>query len=77
MSKVAGSVLAAAALLVAAPPVFAQSAPPLPDGPGKETAATYCSSCHTLQSRVGAGYTAQGWDTVLRMMKNHGVQVPA
>ncbi|MBO0763822.1 MAG: hypothetical protein J2P50_04430 [Hyphomicrobiaceae bacterium] len=26
---------------------------------GKATAATDCNACHTLQSRVGAGYTAR------------------
>jgi virginiamycin B lyase len=76
MSKVVVPALAAAAFLASAAPVLGQSPPQLPEGPGKEAAAAYCNSCHTLQSRVGAGYTAQGWDTVLRMMKNHGVEVP-
>src|SRR5262249_28766494 len=75
MSKVAVPALAAVALLVAVP-ALSQTSAPLPDGPGKEAAAAYCNSCHTLLSRVGAGYTRQGWDTVLRMMKNHGISVP-
>ena len=45
----------------------------LPDGKGKELAAANCNSCHTLLSRVGAGYTPEGWRTVMRMMANHGV----
>src|SRR3954452_24883441 len=49
----------------------------LPDGPGKELAAANCNSCHTLSSRVGAGYTPEGWHTVLRMMVNHGVPLQA
>ena len=49
----------------------------LPDGKGKELAAANCNSCHTLLSRVGAGYTPEGWRTVMRMMANHGVAVPA
>ncbi|MBI3370386.1 MAG: cytochrome C [Betaproteobacteria bacterium] len=49
----------------------------LPDGPGKEVAAAHCNSCHPLQARVGAGYTPEGWRTVLRMMANHGIDVPA
>jgi virginiamycin B lyase len=61
------------ALLSPLAPVSAQN---LPEGPGKETVATYCESCHTLASRVGAGYTAEGWRTVIRMMANHGVTVP-
>jgi virginiamycin B lyase len=44
----------------------------LPDGPGKELAETNCNSCHTLLSRVGSGYTASGWNTVMRMMINQG-----
>ena len=68
MSKTRSGILIAAALV--APTAHAQS---LPEGPGKEAAATYCNSCHTLLSRVGSGYTQDGWQTVLRMMANHGV----
>src|SRR5437763_1070647 len=49
----------------------------LPEGKGKEIVATQCNSCHTLASRVGAGYTPEGWATVLRMMINQGVNIPA
>jgi len=49
----------------------------LPEGKGKELAAANCNSCHTLLSRVGAGYTPDGWRTVMRMMANQGVAVPA
>ena len=49
----------------------------LPDGKGKEIVLANCNSCHTYYSRVGAGYTAKGWDTVMRMMANHGITVPA
>jgi virginiamycin B lyase len=75
MSKVAVSALAAASFLLTVP-ASSQTSPPLPDGPGKEAAMAYCNSCHTLLSRVGSGYTPEGWNTVLRMMKNHGVGVP-
>ena len=64
----------AAALLCSTLPAWSQE---LPDGKGKELAAANCNSCHTLLSRVGAGYTAAGWRTVMRMMANHGVAVPA
>ena len=30
-----------------------------------------------VASRVGAGYTPEGWATVLRMMINQGVNIPA
>jgi virginiamycin B lyase len=62
------------ALLGSVIPALSQG---LPDGPGKETVAAYCESCHTFASRVGAGYTPDGWRTVMRMMANHSVSVPA
>jgi virginiamycin B lyase len=63
-----------AALLCCALPAWSQE---LPDGKGKELAAAHCNGCHSLLSRVGAGYTPAGWRTVMRMMTNHGVVVPA
>ena len=57
-------------------PVLPAQSQSLPDGPGKETVAAYCESCHTFFSRVGSGYTPEGWRTVIRMMANHGVVVP-
>jgi virginiamycin B lyase len=67
------SMVLAAALLCAAVPVLSQD---LPDGPGKELAAANCNACHTLLGRVGAGYTPEGWNTVLRMMINQGAALP-
>jgi virginiamycin B lyase len=61
-------------LLCSTLPAWSQG---LPDGKGKELAAANCESCHTLLSRVGAGYTLEGWRTVMRMMANHGVATPA
>lgn len=66
--------VSAVALLGCALPAWSQE---LPDGKGKELAAAHCNSCHTLLSRVGGGYTPEGWRTVMRMMLNHGVAVPA
>jgi virginiamycin B lyase len=62
-------VVLTAALLCSALPAMAQQ---LPEGPGKELAEANCNICHTLLSRVGSGYTASGWTTVLRMMVNQG-----
>ena len=73
MSKQSLLSLMAAALLCSALPAWSQE---LPDGKGKEMVAASCSSCHTFFSRVGGGYTAEGWRTVMRMMANHGVAVP-
>ena len=67
-------VVLTAALLCAGLPAWSQT---LPDGPGKEIAEANCNICHTLLSRVGSGYTPQGWTTVLRMMHNQGASLPA
>jgi virginiamycin B lyase len=48
----------------------------LPEGKGKETVAAACANCHEFFSRVGAGYTPEGWRTVMRMMVNHGIAMP-
>jgi len=42
---------------------------------GKLLAEAQCNSCHPL-ARAASGYTAEGWDTVLRMMANFGVHIP-
>jgi virginiamycin B lyase len=68
MSNKSCAVLTAALLCYGVPALGQQ----LPDGPGKELAEATCNGCHTLLSRVGSGYTAQGWTTVLQMMRNQG-----
>ena len=62
---------AAGALLLASGAGFAQQG--LPPGPGRDVVVARCYACHTFEARVGNGYTAEGWNTVLRMMTNHGV----
>src|SRR6266446_5385385 len=66
--------LIAAALLCFALPAWGQE---LPEGKGKDLVAAHCNSCHPFYARLGAGYTPKGWRTVMRMMANHGVAVPA
>ena len=73
MSKRSLFFLMPAALLCSAFAVWGQD---LPDGEGKELVAAQCNSCHPFYARVGAGYTAHGWRTVMRMMTNHGVSIP-
>jgi len=68
------SMILTAVLLCAGLPAQSQQ---LPDGPGKELAAANCNGCHTLLSRVGSGYTPEGWRTVLRMMLNQGAPLAA
>src|SRR6266542_4012728 len=66
--------LIAAAVLCFALPAQGQE---LPEGDGKDLVTAHCNSCHPFSARVGAGYTAKGWRTVMRMMANHGVALPA
>src|SRR5215510_11563468 len=68
------SFLMVAILVCAAPAALAQE---LPEGKGKELVVAHCNSCHPFQARVGAGYTPKGWVTVMRMMANFGVSLPA
>jgi virginiamycin B lyase len=63
-----------AALLCTSLPAWSQA---LPEGEGKDIVANTCNSCHTFFARVGGGYSAEGWLTVMRMMTNHGVNLPA
>jgi len=66
----------AAALLCAAPPALAQQAQAdFPEGPGKSTVIALCGGCHDV-NRVRAGYTPEGWRTVVRMMLNFEVPIP-
>src|SRR3954451_13509550 len=64
----------AAALLACTLPAFGQGSL---EEQGKKFVDATCNTCHPLNARTGTGYTPEGWDTVLRMMTNHGVQIPA
>ena len=61
-------------LLCAAAPAWSAD---LPEGRGREVVQAKCNSCHSFEARVGSGYTLQGWNTVLRMMTNHGAPLTA
>ncbi len=68
--------LVAAALLGAIIPAMAQQpARAFPEGPGRSEVLGICGSCHDL-NRLTAGYTPDGWRTVVRMMRNFGAPVP-
>ena len=60
------------ALLALAWPAQSQT---LPEGKGKELVNNMCNSCHAFSARVGIGYTPQYWPTVMRMMKNQGLNL--
>ena len=65
--------LMTAVLLCSTLPAWSQE---LPEGKGKDIVAAKCNSCHPFFARLGAGYTAKGWLTVMQMMANHGVVLP-
>ena len=65
------SLVAAAAALCSVSPARSQELPP---GTGRDMVAAQCATCH--QFRAGSGYTPQGWNTVMRMMVNHGAPIP-
>ncbi|MDQ6618585.1 MAG: cytochrome C [Pseudomonadota bacterium] len=46
-----------------------------PEGPGKSIVVPMCGSCHDI-NRLKAGYTPEGWRTVIRMMQNMDVPIP-
>jgi virginiamycin B lyase len=71
MKNISLSVVAAA--LSVALPAWSQDAADA----GKALVEAQCNSCHPLAARVGTGYTPEGWDTVLRMMTNHGAPISA
>jgi virginiamycin B lyase len=47
----------------------------LPAGAGRETVAAACGGCHEV-NRIRAGYTPDGWRSVIQMMKNVDAPVP-
>jgi virginiamycin B lyase len=70
----ARSISAAAIILVG--PVAAQNGgADFPDGAGKSNVVAICGGCHDI-NRLKAGYTAEGWHTVMRMMQNFGAPIP-
>jgi virginiamycin B lyase len=52
-------------------PVWAQA-----QDKAKQAVDATCNTCHPLSARVGTGYDAKGWHTVVRMMVNQGAPVP-
>jgi virginiamycin B lyase len=70
--------LITAVLLCCALPAHPQIAnPSLPDGAGKDVVATACSQCHSLANITrSVGYTREGWQNTVAMMRNAGAQLP-
>ncbi len=75
------SFIPALALVCLALAAHAQAPAPVkpqdfPDGPGREIVTTTCNTCHSA-TRLRAGYTPEGWDTIQHMMQNFGAPVDA
>ena len=48
-----------------------------PEGKGKDVVSAVCVGCHEARRfTAGNGYTPDGWQTVLDMMKNIGAEIP-
>ncbi len=75
-SRVASAiVMAGLALAMATPGMARAQSFVLPEGPGKMIVGELCGGCHAIE-RLGAGYTPEGWHTVMRMMLNFGAPIP-
>jgi virginiamycin B lyase len=73
-SKLFLSIVAATALCAASAQAQ-QAKQDFPEEPGKQTFTALCGACHDI-NRVRAGYSAEGWRTVVRMMVNFEVPIP-
>jgi virginiamycin B lyase len=68
--------ITAGTLICSALPAYAQQAQQdFPDGPGKELFVASCGGCHDI-NRARAGYTPEGWRTVLQMKINFDAPIP-
>ena len=60
---------AAVAIAIFVPALTAQD---LPDGKGRETFKTICTSCHDAETTTNLRNTRSGWAEVIATMKNNG-----
>jgi virginiamycin B lyase len=67
--------LLAAGFVLVGPAMAQQPGQEFPEGAGKSDVVAICGGCHDI-NRLKAGYTSDGWHTVLRMMQNFGAPIP-
>jgi virginiamycin B lyase len=67
--------IAAALIGFILPAAAQQPGQNFPDGAGKSVVLGVCGNCHEI-NRLTAGYTPEGWRTVVRMMQNFGAPIP-
>jgi virginiamycin B lyase len=63
-----------AAAVVASSAAGQQTGKDFPAGPGQATVLAVCGGCHDI-GRLKAGYSPDGWRTVMRMMQNFGAPI--
>ena len=68
--------MAAVMVGLALPAQAQQAQPDFPAGPGRDVFVASCGGCHDI-NRARAGYSPEGWRTVVQMMKNVDAPVPA
>jgi virginiamycin B lyase len=73
--KTLPSAIAAALLASSLPATAQQPGQNFPEGAGKSVVLGICGNCHDI-NRLTAGYTPEGWRTVIRMMQNFGAPIP-
>ena len=66
----------AATIVMTGPTLAQQAGADFPAGAGKDDVVAVCGGCHDI-NRLKAGYTADGWRTVMRMMQNFGAPLAA
>ena len=66
----------AATIIMTGPTPAQQAGADFPAGAGKDDVVAVCGGCHDI-NRLKAGYTADGWRTVMRMMQNFGAPLAA
>src|SRR5215475_1390921 len=67
--------VAVTSVLLAGPAMAQQAGADFPEGDGKSQVVAICGGCHDI-NRAKAGYTREGWHTVMRMMQNFGAPIP-
>lgn len=60
--------------MLTGPALLAADKPKLPDGPGKETTARVCGSCHAAELVMNRRETFEGWNGVVEDMLRRGMK---
>lgn len=61
-------------LLIVPPVLYSQERQKLPDGPGKDTTARLCGSCHAAELVMNRRESFEGWNAVVEDMLRRGMK---